>query len=63
LFLPDFLLLPVLSKEAHLLAESAKITVEIGVFFQDRYLHASPREQITGHYTCRPTTHDYATCL
>src|SRR5436190_3598485 len=42
---------------------AAKIPVEIGMLFKDSDGHASSREQVTGHHTCRPAAYDHAACL
>jgi hypothetical protein len=42
---------------------AAKIALEISVFFQDSHSHASSREQVTGHHTCRSAAYDHAAFL
>ena len=37
---------------------ATKIAVEIGMFFENGDRHASSREQVTGHHTCRSAAYD-----
>src|SRR6266404_8770141 len=42
---------------------AAKIAKEVSVFFQNDHVDTCTREQITGHHSRRPATHDHATSL
>ena len=42
---------------------AAEIAIEIGMFLQDGYRHASAREQIAGHHPRRSAANYHATRL